>query len=416
MASSKRVLHILSQRPLFTGSGMTLDALVRHAAFSGWEQRVVVGTPAENPHPQVADLGSEHIHPLLFDTPELHFHLPGMSDVMPYPSTRFSEMTETQLDAYRNAWKAHLQQVISDFQPTIVHVHHIWLVASLLKDIVPNIPVLNHCHATGLRQIRLCPHLSQEVQTKCARNEAFLALHQGLADEIAAALRIGAERIHVVGAGYREDIFHLDAQTPREQHALLFIGKCSAAKGLPWLLDAVGKLQQRIPDLRLHVAGSGSGNESEALFGRMREMKPVVNYHGQLSQTELAELMRCSAICVLPSLYEGLPLVLVEALACGCRLVASDLPGIRAQLRPHLDFALDTVPLPRLEGVDTPVKKDLPAFVENLELAIESALSKIPPASRSKELQKALVPFCWKVVFQRVEGIWEGLSQKDERV
>ena len=414
MSSRKRVLHILSQRPLFTGSGMTLDALVRHAASSGWEQCVVVGTPAENPHPQVGGLGRKQIHPLLFDTPELSFHLPGMSDVMPYPSTRFSGMTGTQLNAYRKAWKIHLRKVISDFRPTIIHAHHIWIVASLLKDIAPEIPVLNHCHATGLRQMQLCPRLAQEVKKKCARNEAFLALHQGLADEIAANLKIDAGRIHIVGAGYREDIFKMDTQTSREKHALLYIGKCSAAKGLPWLLDAVEHLQSRIPDLRLHVAGSGAGKESEDLIEHMRKMSPIVRYHGQLSQTELAELMLRSAICVLPSFYEGLPLVLVEALACGCRLVASDLPGIRAQLRPHLNFALDTVPLPRLERVDAPQKEDLPAFVANLETSIEGALAKAPPASRSQELQQALAPFRWESVFQRVEAVWEDLSRPDD--
>jgi len=41
-----RVLHLLSQQPGRTGSGVTLASLVRHAAESGWEQCVVVGLPA----------------------------------------------------------------------------------------------------------------------------------------------------------------------------------------------------------------------------------------------------------------------------------------------------------------------------------------------------------------------------------
>ena len=44
----KRVLHVLSQRPSLTGSGVTLDGVVRHAAAAGSEQRVVCGVPASD--------------------------------------------------------------------------------------------------------------------------------------------------------------------------------------------------------------------------------------------------------------------------------------------------------------------------------------------------------------------------------
>ena len=56
--------------------------------------------------------------------------------------------------------------------------------------------------------------------------------------------------------------------------------------------------------------------------------------------------MRRSTVCVLPSFYEGLPLVLVEALACGCRLVATDLPGVVDELAPRIGAALELVELP----------------------------------------------------------------------
>ena len=84
-------------------------------------------------------------------------------------------------------------------------------------------------------------------------------------------------------------------------------------------------------------------------------MAPSVVQHGQLSQPELAEVARRSTVCVLPSFYEGLPLVLVEALACGCRLVATELPGIVEELAPRLGDALTMVELPSLEtGRPTP--------------------------------------------------------------
>ena len=103
-----RVLHLLSQRPGRTGSGITLDALVRQAAAAGWEQQVVVGTPEDDPTPDVGGLTPAAIHPLRFGSESLPFALPGMSDVMPYPSSRWCDLSEAQLDAYRRAWRAHL--------------------------------------------------------------------------------------------------------------------------------------------------------------------------------------------------------------------------------------------------------------------------------------------------------------------
>ncbi|MDZ7663922.1 MAG: glycosyltransferase [Desulfotignum sp.] len=51
-------------------------------------------------------------------------------------------------------------------------------------------------------------------------------------------------------------------------------------------------------------------------------LKEKAIYHGPLSHDDLGDLLRHAHVFVLPSFYEGLPLVLMEALACGCRLVA----------------------------------------------------------------------------------------------
>jgi glycosyltransferase involved in cell wall biosynthesis len=403
-----RILHVLSQRPSFTGSGITLDAVVRHADEAGYEQLVVAGTPADDPLPEVGGLDSSRVRPLEFESDDLPFPLPGMSDVMPYRSTVWSTMTEDQLRVYREAWTRHLETVIADFAPDLIHSHHVWLLSSLVKDVAPDTPIVTQCHSTGLRQAVLCPHLADEVRSGCARNERFVVQHGALVDELTAALGIGAERATVVGAGYRDELFRFRGNACRRPR-LVYVGKYAAAKGLPWLLDAFERLTARIPDLELHVAGSGAGDEADELRARMERMAPQVVLHGQVAQTELAALMRRSAVCILPSFYEGLPLVLVEGLACGCRLVATALPGVVNDLAPHPGTALETVPLPRLEGPDTPVEQDLPAFVDNLATAIEHALGQPPLDAEDASLSAALSHFTWKAVYQRVESVWREL-------
>ncbi len=403
-----RILHLLSQRPSLTGSGITLDALVRHAATAGWEQRVVVGVPGDDASPDVGGLENEHIQALGFETPELPFPVPGMSDVMPYRSTRWSDMRVEQLETYRRAWTGKLRPVLDEFKPDVIHAHHLWILGSMIKDLAPHTPVISHCHATGLRQMRLCPHLAEGVRRGCRRNDAFAVLHSDHAQQLQRDLEISEGRIHVVGAGFREDLFHQRSRPDRLTPRLLYTGKYAHAKGLPWLLDAFESLRPSFPDLELHVAGSGAGPEAEALHRRMKAMAPAVVLHGHLRQEELAALMRRSTVCVLPSFYEGLPLVLVEALAAGCRLVATDLPGVVDTITPKIpQGVIEIVPRPRLDGPDTPVVVDLPAFTRNLAEALKRSITAPQPGPVSLE------SFTWKAVFDRVERMWkEALSSQ----
>jgi glycosyltransferase involved in cell wall biosynthesis len=114
--------------------------------------------------------------------------------------------------------------------------------------------------------------------------------------------------------------------------------------------------------------------------------------------------MRRCDICVLPSFYEGVPLVLVEAAACGCRIVSTALPGVIEQISPHLGDRLDLVPPPRLVGVDQPAPGDLPHFVDDLVVALGGALE-----AGTGVTPPDLDPFTWDAVFGRVEQIWREL-------
>jgi glycosyltransferase involved in cell wall biosynthesis len=256
--------------------------------------------------------------------------------------------------------------------------------------------------------MELCPHLADAVRSGCRRIDAFAVLHHGHAQHLEDCLGTPTDRIHPVGAGYRDDLFFAPSSIPKP--ALLYVGKYSAAKGVPWLLDAFERLLTKRSGIRLHVAGGGSGDEADAIRRRMDRMAPEVVQHGQLAQHQLAELARRSTVCVLPSFFEGLPLVLVEALACGCRLVATQLPGIIEELAPRLGGALEMVEPPRLETVDRPFPEDTPAFVDRLVEALERALDAPPIADPMRTVPEALQYFSWRAVYDRVEAIWKSLN------
>jgi glycosyltransferase involved in cell wall biosynthesis len=331
-----------------------------------------------------------------------------MSDVMPYRSSRFSSLTDAQIQHYREAWCDHLGDVIEKTRPDVIHSHHIWIVSSLIKDVAPHIPLVTTCHATGLRQMELCPHLAESVRRGCRRLDRCLTLHHGHARLLHDELGIPSERIHVVGGGYREELFHDRARPESVGETLLYAGKYAHAKGLSSLLDAVERLAVRRPGLVLHVAGTGSGDEADSLHRRMSDMSPTVVLLGQIDQSRLAEFMRTSAVFVLPSFYEGLALVLVEAAASGCRLVATELPGVMEQLVPSIGDAVELVPMPPMQSIDVPDPAGLPEFVNRLEAAIDTALNR----PRLPDVGRLVRDWTWNAVFERVETVWEELIEK----
>jgi glycosyltransferase involved in cell wall biosynthesis len=126
-----------------------------------------------------------------------------------------------------------------------------------------------------------------------------------------------------------------DASVPRSRHELLFVGRLVEKKGLPYLLDALPQVLHSHPETRLTIAGFGPlRSELEAQVARLGIDRSVF-FAGAVPQAELPTLYRRVALVVAPFVraasgdQEGLPVVLMEAIGCGCPIVASDIPGVR---------------------------------------------------------------------------------------
>lgn len=411
---TQKILHVLSQRPSKTGSGVTLDAIARHAQNAGWNQAAIVGVPVSDTQPSVGSLEHASIFPITFSDPakpdlvsDLPFPVPGMSDVMPYPSTVWSQMTAPQLNQYRKVWRAHLEMVIRKFQPDLIHTNHLWLVSSLLPALAPSIPLVATCHATGLRQMELTPALKNEVVNGCAHIDHFFALRKDHKEHLVQVLGLAPQRVSVVGVGYRDEVFFREAVQTKEPGSALYVGKFSESKGLPWLLDAWERWCHQNPGSVLHIAGDGAGQEAEELRARMQAMSPTVVMHGQLDQEQLAHLMNRCQVCILPSLYEGVPLVLAEAAACGCWIVATELPGVMEQLAPHLGSHFVGIPTPIMQGIDRPLPSALPTFVESIYGSLKSCFHMCANLDKNKQPPGELTTLTWTAVFRRIERKWK---------
>jgi glycosyltransferase involved in cell wall biosynthesis len=112
---------------------------------------------------------------------------------------------------------------------------------------------------------------------------------------------------------------------------VLFTGAVIRNKGVDLLLEAVRRLRLTRPTLRLILVGRVPGPERAWLTQTLEaaDLGSAVELRAQMPQSALIALYQQADVFVLPSLFEGSPRSLREALACGSRAVASDIPGNR---------------------------------------------------------------------------------------
>lgn len=113
-----------------------------------------------------------------------------------------------------------------------------------------------------------------------------------------------------------------------DRPAVLFVGRLRVRKGLEVALHALSLLGSSGFEARLVVAGDGEHRLRLERLARDLGLEDRTEFLGRKSRGEVQRLMDSSAVLVVPSLYEGMPLVIVEAMQRGLAVVASAVSGI----------------------------------------------------------------------------------------
>ena len=109
---------------------------------------------------------------------------------------------------------------------------------------------------------------------------------------------------------------------------LVAVGNLIERKGHAVLLKALAEIRSTDPDLDWHVAIAGEGVERPALERLAAEPGLVGRVHLLGHRSDVPDVLAAADIFVMPSIWEGLPLAVLEAMFAGCAVVASDVSGI----------------------------------------------------------------------------------------
>jgi len=132
--------------------------------------------------------------------------------------------------------------------------------------------------------------------------------------------RVPRQKIRRLPYGVDLSRFKPTATAPEGSFDVLFAGGMSLRKGIPYLLQAYARLQH--PRKTLTFAGAVSPNLIALM--KARGLWPAdARTLGHVAQPALADLMSRSHVLVLPSIEDGFGLVMAQAMACGCVVIAS---------------------------------------------------------------------------------------------
>ncbi len=310
----------------------------------------------------------------------------------------------------------------------LVHSHY-WLSALVAREIAArwDLPTVQMFHTLGLVKREIMDEDSNgESEARIAierravnESDALVAASEIEATELEQLYGARPEKISVIPCGVDPEVFRpvrqADARRAlgREQceRLVLFVGRIEQIKGIEVLLDALGLLFTRRPDLRgdvclVVVGGALDPDDDAPEIEKLRELRRLVHAHrmedsvdfiGSLDQARLALWYAAADVCAVPSLSESFGLVALEAMACGTPVVATRVGG------------LQTVVKEGASGLLVPAA-DSAALAEAIEQVLMDHRLRMHLAHGARERAEG---FTWSRVADGIEALYDRVL--DER-
>ena len=261
------------------------------------------------------------------------------------------------------AWSQQLRQIIKVGKPDIIHTmlfnaDMAGRIAAIGSSAIVISSLVNTSYdPVRFRDPKIKAYKLRVLQMVDALTSRYLTTHfhavsQAVKDAAVTSLRIPANRISVIRRGRDPDRLGLPGPERRwqarqrlhlaDRHKVIVnVGRHEYQKGQRYLLEAFAALSAVHPDLILLVAGR-EGN----LTNELEKLKDQLGLNGQVRflghRQDVAEILAAADLFVFPTLYEGLPGAVIEALALGLPIVASKIAPVREVVEENRNAILVT--------------------------------------------------------------------------
>ena len=363
-----KILHVLAQLPIKTGSGVYFTNVIEGLKQFDVKQAAVYATTPEYDFNFL-----EEKFEVEFQGKDISFPIVGMSDIMPYENTLYKNMTDEMLGTWQGAFRKKLERAKKEFKPDVVITHHLWILSSIVCDVFEDEKVIGVCHNTDIRQAEKNPAMKDKYVKSLGKLDKILALSSGVIEGISNIYNYPEDKIVNIGAGYNEKIFYpAEKYEKRDNVKILYAGKFDESKGFYELIKAFRLLEKKDNNVELELIGNLKEEDRprvEALVGDSKKIK----IYNAVDQVHLGEIMRHKDVFILPSYFEGLGLIAVEALGSGLRVVATEIEGLIEFLGDKINNSeiIEYIAMPTIYDTDKAVEEEKPAFVNRIVGALE---------------------------------------------
>lgn len=172
---------------------------------------------------------------------------------------------------------------------------------------------------------RLLRWLGSQVVRRASK---VIAVSSPLATLVEELFDAAPEQVVVIPNGVHPHIFDTDGQNRSFAHRLVWVGRMSLEKGLKYLLDAMPEIVAEHPDTKLTLVGDGPLRDELVARVEALDIEAQVQFAGEVAHEKIVVYLQEADLFVLPSLNEGLPLSLLEAMSVGLPVVACRTGGI----------------------------------------------------------------------------------------
>lgn len=228
-----------------------------------------------------------------------------------------------------------------------------------------NTPSAQRRQARGLRRRHITPWLMRRCYPSAS---SIVGVSKGVTDDVISFTGVTstpARPILAIPNPVVDDELERSAEEPLDaswndklgdRRVIISVGRLEIHKGHDVLLDAFAKLRQQHDDVVLAILGEGP--QRDAIQTRIADLNLNANVVMPGFQANPFAWMKRSELLVMTSRYEGLPTVLIEALACGARVVATDCPSGSAEILNHGRWG-QLVPVDDVDAIATAMDAEL---------------------------------------------------------